>query len=173
MRRRARARAERRSEQERSSLRRSSAPLYQARAAESATLHDNVWFFLHLNIYFFHTVVLLVRRASSARASEQCDLGAVSGGNGATTGASGRCRDATTDSSESGARVRASAELVAPQFSSLLSSSCRQERDAAQQRVFSTRCTFFFVTINIILMVRRASSARASEQGNFGSERGR
>ena len=44
MRRRTRARAEQRSEQERSSLRRSSAPFYRARAAKSATVHDK-WLF--------------------------------------------------------------------------------------------------------------------------------
>ena len=97
----------------------------------------------------------MVRRASSARVSEQGDFGAVSGENRATTEASGRCRDARTDSSESGARAerersecgardRAKAELVAPQFSSLLSTSCRQECDAARQCGFLLVVPFFF-----------------------------
>ena len=55
--------------------------------------------------------------------------------------------------------------------SSLRRSSCRQERDAARQCGFLLVLPFFFVTI--ILMVRRASSARASEQGDFRSARGR
>ena len=72
MRRRVRARAERRSEQERSSLRRRSASLCRAPAAKSATLDDNVWLFLLvLFVCFFPTIILLVRKASSARASEQ------------------------------------------------------------------------------------------------------
>ena len=73
-------------------------------------------------------VLVFIETSLKARAN-----GAVSVVNRASTEASGRCRDATTDSSESGARVRARAELVAPQFRSLLSSSCRQERDAARQ----------------------------------------
>ena len=119
-------------------------------------------FFSTRTVFFsFLTSILLVRRALSARASEQGDFGAVSGGNRATTGASGRCRGATTDSSESGARVRPRAELVAPQFSSRLSSSCRQERNAARQCGFLLVVPFSFVII--ILLVRRASPARRAD----------
>ena len=68
-------------ERERSSLRRRSAPFHRARAAKSATLHDNVFFLLVLFFFYSYcfffiiTIVLLVRRASSARASERGDFG--------------------------------------------------------------------------------------------------
>ena len=111
MRRRTRARAELVSPQYSSLL--SSSCRQERDAARHCCFSTRTVFFSVL------TIILLVRRASSARASEQGDFGAVSGGNWATTGASGRCRDATTDSSESGATVRARAELAAPQLSPL------------------------------------------------------
>ena len=78
------------------------------------------------SFYVVHCCCTCTRVHGETRLKARAN-GAVSGGNRATTGANGRCRDATTGSSESGATVRARAELVAPQFSSPLSSSCRQE----------------------------------------------
>ena len=66
--------------------------------------------------------------------------------------------------SESGARVREKTEVVALQFGSLLSSSCRQERDAARQcgfftgRFFSSRLYYWFVEHRLRERANRAIS---------------
>ena len=89
--RRTRARAGRRSEQERISLRRSPGPFYRTRAAKSATLH------VLLVVLFFvvPTIILLVRKAHRLR--ERANR-AISGANGAgetersvTAGTKGAC----------------------------------------------------------------------------------
>ena len=62
-------------------------------------------FFLSLSSYVVYSRTCT--RIHKETTLEARANGAVSGGNRATSGASGRCRNATTDSSESGATVRA------------------------------------------------------------------
>ena len=78
MRRRTRAKAERRSEQERSSLRRSSAPFIKLVPPRARRCTTNS-FLLVLFFGFLFLLVLIVRRASSARASERGNFGSERG----------------------------------------------------------------------------------------------
>ena len=100
---------------------RSSAPLYRARAAKSATLHDIVFFLLVIYIFcFYYRLIPLSRRESSARVANR----ATSGANGADE--SERSDGPNERSVRSGVWMERM-ERVAPPFRYVLSSSsCRR-----------------------------------------------
>ena len=134
MRPRTRARSERGSEQERSSLRRGSAPFYGARAAKNATLHDNVvfcslyHFFLSLLYYWF------VEHRLRERANRM-----ISGSNGA--GESERSDGPNERSVRSDGWMDRMERVAPPLRCVLSSSSCRRAGGGVTMRNLCLRQT--------------------------------